>query len=125
VLPGPLRMRSSNEFRQTVRLGVRTGRPSLVVHARTVVVRSPVHSQVGFVVSKAVGNAVIRNRVRRRLRHLTLAELVHTPPGTQVVVRALPAAATTLTLASDLSSAWTGALRKLTERSAGSTACGR
>ena len=27
-------------------------------------------ARVGFVVSKAVGNAVIRNRVKRRLRHL-------------------------------------------------------
>lgn len=48
--------------------------------------------QVGFVVSKAVGNAVVRNRVKRRLRHLVvphLPELV----GLQVVVRALPAAA--------------------------------
>ena len=45
-------------------------------------------------VSKAVGNAVARNRVKRRLRHLA-REHVSTLPGSAVlVVRALPAAAT-------------------------------
>ena len=51
--------------------------------------------QVGFVVSRAVGNAVVRNRVRRRLRHLVrdrLPELSVLIPGAVIVVRALPAA---------------------------------
>ena len=54
----------------------------------------PTTPQVGFVVSRAVGNAVVRNRVRRRLRHLVrdrLAEL--SPGGAVLVVRALPDAA--------------------------------
>jgi len=50
--------------------------------------------RVGFVVSKAVGNAAVRNRVKRRLRHLA-REHVPTLPGSAVlVVRALPAAGT-------------------------------
>ncbi len=49
--------------------------------------------RVGFVVSKSVGNAVTRNRVQRRLRHLALDRLDGLAPGCTLVVRALPAAA--------------------------------
>ena len=49
--------------------------------------------RAGFVVSKAVGGAVVRNRVRRRLRHLMRSRLNRLPDGTDVVVRATPAAA--------------------------------
>ena len=49
--------------------------------------------RVGFVVSKAVGNAVVRNRVRRRLRHVVRPYLTTLPSGALMVVRALPAAA--------------------------------
>src|SRR5215475_2919117 len=50
--------------------------------------------RAGFVVSRAVGGAVARNRVRRRLRHLMRDRLTSLPAGTDVVVRALPGAAT-------------------------------
>jgi ribonuclease P protein component len=50
-------------------------------------------ARAGFVVSKAVGNAVVRNRVRRRLRHLCAARLGTLPAGSILVVRALPPAA--------------------------------
>jgi ribonuclease P protein component len=43
-------------------------------------------------VSKAVGGAVVRNKVKRRLRHLMRDRVALLPPGSLVVVRALPAA---------------------------------
>ena len=49
--------------------------------------------RVGFVVSKAVGSAVTRNRVSRRLRHLARERTSSLPPHGMLVVRALPAAA--------------------------------
>lgn len=50
-------------------------------------------ARAGFVVSKAVGNAVVRNKVRRRLRHLVRPLLGDLPEGSMLVVRALPPAA--------------------------------
>jgi ribonuclease P protein component len=42
------------------------------------------------VVNKAVGNAVLRNRVHRRLRAVMAAQLPGLPAGSLTVVRALP-----------------------------------
>lgn len=50
-------------------------------------------ARVGFVVSKAVGNSVVRHRVTRRLRHLMADRLGTLPAGCTLVVRALPASA--------------------------------
>jgi len=49
--------------------------------------------RVGFVVSRAVGPAVTRNRVKRRLRHLVRARVDRLQDGSLLVVRALPASA--------------------------------
>lgn len=49
--------------------------------------------RAGFVVSRAVGPAVTRNLVKRRLRHLTREHLTELPGGALLVVRAQPAAA--------------------------------
>jgi len=73
---------------------------------------------VGFVVSRAVGNAVTRNRVKRRLRHLAAKRIPTTPTGTDLVVRALPRSATApAELDADLPSAWSSVVGRLAERS--------
>lgn len=51
--------------------------------------------RVGFTVSKRVGNAVVRNRVKRRLRELTRASVAFLEPGCDYVVIARPQAALT------------------------------
>lgn len=107
-------MRRSKDFRRTVRHGVRAGRRTVVVHAAT---SSPTGPLVGFVVSKAIGSAVRRNRVRRRLRHLAASRLSNLSAETMVVVRALPPAATAgVELNTDLDAAWSSALAKLVSR---------
>lgn len=49
-------------------------------------------ARTGLVVSKAVGPAVVRNRVKRRLRHLMRERLMLLPSGSLLVIRAQPAA---------------------------------
>ncbi|GAB3615544.1 hypothetical protein GCM10027416_01010 [Okibacterium endophyticum] len=46
----------------------------------------------GFIVAKTVGNAVTRNRVRRRLKASAYAVTDAVPDGAEIVVRALPSA---------------------------------
>jgi ribonuclease P protein component len=69
--------------------------------------------RVGLVVSKAVGPAVTRNQVKRRLRHLLRDRVALLPAGSVLVVRALPASAqaSSTTLAADLDRALTRAAR--------------
>jgi ribonuclease P protein component len=107
VLAAAQRLRRSSDFAAAIRGGRRAGRGTVVVH---LLIDEPVHASMaraGFVVSKAVGNAVVRNKVRRRLRHLVRERLADLPGGTTLVVRALPpsAAATYETLGTDLDSA--------------------
>jgi ribonuclease P protein component len=65
----------------------------MVVHANSTDARAGLPPRVGFVVSKAVGTAVVRNRTKRRLRALVAARLDRIPDGTDVVVRANSVAA--------------------------------
>ncbi len=51
-------------------------------------------AQVGLIVSKAVGTAVTRNRVKRRLRSAVRERLDQLAPADVLVIRATPAAAT-------------------------------
>ncbi len=114
MLPRPYRMVASTEFAATVRRGRRTGRPSLVVHSDLAPPEPAADPdvRVGFVVSKAVGGAVVRKRVQRRLRHLVADRITEAPAGLRVVIRALPAAAVDPgRLADDLGAAWSAAAR--------------
>jgi ribonuclease P protein component len=113
MLAAAQRLRRSSDFAAAIRGGRRAGRGSVVVH---LVLEEPAHAstaRAGFVVSKAVGNAVIRNVVRRRLRHLVRPLLASLPTGAVLVVRALPPAATATyqQLGSDLADALAAARR--------------
>ncbi|MEV0638118.1 ribonuclease P protein component [Streptomyces sp. NPDC050619] len=98
MLPTENRLRRREDFATAVRRGRRAGRPYLVVHFRSGATdphapgESAPPTRAGFVVSKAVGGAVVRNKVKRRLRHLMRDRVALLPPGSLVVVRALPGA---------------------------------
>lgn len=113
MLPRAHRLTSPRDFRAVARGGARAGSAAVVV---SVLLRpdpgrdqrgpgSPDASgeqpgwRCGLIVSKAVGNAVVRHRTARRLRHTVLELLREEPallPGDQqadLVIRALPAVA--------------------------------
>lgn len=92
VLPASNRLVRSDDFRRAVRSGRRAARRAVVLH----VLSEAGHTgppRVGFVVNKAVGNAVLRNRVHRRLRAVLAARIADLPDGSLTVVRALPSSA--------------------------------
>lgn len=127
VLPIASRLHTAAEFSEVVRQGRRASRPLVTVHAlvapsapagrsslaygdATAAQRPP---RAGLVVSKAVGNSVVRHRTSRRLRHLLRDRLGALPDGTRVVVRAAAGAgsAPSTVLAAELDSALRSALR--------------
>jgi ribonuclease P protein component len=62
----------------------------MVVQANSTDTRAGQPPRVGFVVSKAVGNAVVRNRTKRILRAAMSARIGHVPDGVDVVIKANP-----------------------------------
>jgi len=104
VLPAVHRLTDGDVFRQAARRGRRAASRTLVVHLLRADEACAEPVRVGFVVSKAVGNAVSRNRVKRRLRHLVREQVPLLHGVTAVVVRALPpsAAASSAELRADL-----------------------
>jgi ribonuclease P protein component len=95
VLPGRNRLRNSTDFAAVFRGarragGSRSGSRLMVVHANPTDTRVGEPPRVGFVVSKAVGNAVVRNRTKRVLRALMRARMGQVPDGVDVVVKANP-----------------------------------
>lgn len=121
MLPQHQRIRTAAQFFDTQRSGSRFGNRNVVVSAniRPVAGQDP---RAGFIVSKAVGNAVARNKIKRRLRAI-VADLFKRELGTQhgavdVVIRALPASASVdfEELQASTTHAVYGALRKFKRR---------
>jgi ribonuclease P protein component len=111
------RLTSGRMFAATIRQGRRAGRSTVVLHLAESQLRGEATGKdasaadspprVGLVVGKAVGNAVTRNQVKRRLRHIARERLESLPGGALLVLRALPpaAAASSATLGRDVDEA--------------------
>ncbi|MEU0542583.1 ribonuclease P protein component [Nocardia sp. NPDC005978] len=119
MLPEPYRLHRRTDFSRTVRQGRRIGRRDLVVHVLlhdhqssgsvpSIRVGGP---RFGLIVSKAVGPAVVRHRVARRLRHICASIAAELPDSMDIVLRALPGAADASS--ADLERQVRGGLRKL------------
>lgn len=91
MLSKPNRLTRGSDYRTVVRRGSRCAGAHTVTHTLIGVESASV--RFGFIVSRQVGNAVVRNTVRRRLKAVCADALPHVRPGTDVVIRALPTAA--------------------------------
>lgn len=69
--------------------GTKAGSRTVVVHVSHNPAVDASGPRCGLIVSKAVGNAVIRHRTSRRLRHVFMSLTPGYPPTLDVVIRAL------------------------------------
>ncbi|MDN3445234.1 ribonuclease P protein component [Microbacterium sp. APC 3901] len=92
MLARPFRVTRGSDYRLVVRRGSRCGGAKVVTSM--LATGESRAARFGFIISKQVGTAVVRNTVRRRLKAVCADALARVPEGTDVVIRALPASAT-------------------------------
>lgn len=92
VLAKAQRITSADDYKRVVRRGRRIAGVNCVTYQ----LMNPNGGapRFGFIVAKTVGNAVVRNRVRRRLKAIAFDLARTLPDGAETVFRALPPAAT-------------------------------
>jgi len=83
------RLRTSSDFKRGLR-GRRVVSQGFVLHAGQTDQQSS-SGQVGFIVSKSVGNSVVRHRITRQLRAIISPRMERISPQDRFVIRALPA----------------------------------
>lgn len=79
------------DYRHVSRRGARSAAGHVVTHIVETGESRP--ARFGFIVSKAVGNAVRRNLIRRRLKAICAEALPDVREGADIVFRALPSSA--------------------------------
>jgi ribonuclease P protein component len=99
MLPRQHRLTRPDDFRRTIRSGVKVVTPTVIVYGLASGDEVP---RIGVTVNKAVGGSVVRHRVARQIRHTMAALVTHQPMGSSWVIRALPAAAGSTSLAEDI-----------------------
>jgi ribonuclease P protein component len=90
MLPKANRLTRSRDFVRVRRQGRSAGSPLLALY---VLPARPPQVRVGFSVSKRVGKAAMRNRVKRLMREAVRHQLDSICPGQDLVFVARPAAA--------------------------------
>ena len=85
-------LRGRREFALTMRRGSSASAPTLTVHALSTPPKASSAPKVGVIVTRKVGKAVVRNRVRRRCKAI-LESLLERGDGHWYVVTCKPSAA--------------------------------
>ena len=90
MLPKKNRLTSTKDFQNVTKTGVRVYSDVAVIYALANPT-SQKNSEIGLIVSKVIGNSVVRHKVSRQIRNV-VKEMLETIPGNiQIVIRALPA----------------------------------
>lgn len=77
------RLRRNSDFQRVRQVGKSYASPILVL----AFLRNELeYSRFGFVVNKRLGNAVTRNKIKRRMREATRLEMWHIKPGFDIVI---------------------------------------
>ena len=111
LLPRLHRVVDGSDFKRVQRAGRKYATEFFVVYSRAT---GDGPARFGFVASKEVGGAVVRNRVRRQLRECAASSIREGFTGRDVVVRILPAAKGAGR--ADLEHAWRQALAEIGAR---------
>jgi ribonuclease P protein component len=90
VLSARNRMTRSTDFDATVKHGIRAVQPDMVIHLHFGEDAAADAPRVGLIVSRAVGSAVQRHQMARRLRHAAREVLDSLGRSDRLVIRALP-----------------------------------
>ena len=80
-------LKRNKEFRHTYRAGRSVGSRSMVL---VYVSRKPSEPRIGFSVGKKLGNAVVRNRTKRRLREALTPLIPSIKQGSRLIFIAKP-----------------------------------
>lgn len=107
------RLLKTADFDRALRSGRRAGSAYLALFVSDNELGRP---RVGFAVSRKLGNAVVRNRIKRRLRELVRPLAQSTEAGRDVVIVARPSAieAEYARLRDDLSALWSQSVTRRT-----------
>ena len=90
MLPASNRLRSSQDFARTTKIGHRATSPELIFYGSLAPAQNE-GAKVGLIISKSVGNSVVRHRIARQLRHNIKEQLSLFPKEAQIVIRFLRA----------------------------------
>ena len=117
MLPRHHRLTRPEDFRRTIRGGLKAVAPTVVVHGQMSQPGDFGPARVGITVNKAVGGSVVRHRVARQIRHAVAGTLGSLPAGSTWVIRALPdAGVVTSTAGSSVAADVASAITSIRER---------
>lgn len=81
------RITSGDDYKRVVRRGFRRVGRFAVVYVLNVGTDTP--PRFGFIASRKVGGAVVRNRIRRQLKAICADAASSIEPGTEIIIRAM------------------------------------